>query len=705
MRKADWLSGSKPDCVVRYNGKRVSKTKVRHDTCDPRWYHLTELEVPIAPDGDEAALPAGETGDALIELWEYDTIGADDFLGQVVLTRDMLLRPHARRVQARAAAEPPARARADGLPRPADRVRTSSAAAQRADGTKGEYAGLEPQAYPRARKELPADANSMAKALAQRRELKLAEDEETERPYWYDPVTRESFWEDPRPKPPPPATTEPMFVLPPPPPKRNESVERYDFSPRRSRPRSSSSSSSARRRPKNVDEGVFVKGISDPYARLRVCGQGRESGKSPVRRVEQAGKFSKKDTTPTKNNTLNPVWDDKNVFRAPMPLNDDSAGIVVELWDDDGLFFSPTPRLRETDATELLNTTGGTLRGRCGRAAATRRLGRGARNVLAKITLRARRARPQEGRPARQGRPYAMPTGRAGRRAGSLGQDQVQHGQAQVEPRLRALGAAAAPGGRVKLEIFDYDAIGADDLLGGVSLFRAAQRRGRRKVKLQDRPAPRAQGQAPRRRSARRPRPPRRARRRARSTCASRARRRSRRSPRSRRAPRRPAPLNELNSLAAVEIDIVREAAGRPLGRLGPVRRRVPPRRAQEREAGEAREEGKAAAQSGRRGCCGQGGGAAGAPEEEEDEAVAPRPRRAAARTRRRRRGLAARGRSTTRSTRSGTRPRPSGSTRCARCSTRTATRRTTASCSRRGTTTRFRTSATSSARRGSNGK
>ena len=45
---------------MRYNGKRVSKTKVRHDTCDPRWYHLTELEVPIAPDGDEAALPAGD---------------------------------------------------------------------------------------------------------------------------------------------------------------------------------------------------------------------------------------------------------------------------------------------------------------------------------------------------------------------------------------------------------------------------------------------------------------------------------------------------------------------------------------------------------------------------------------------------------------------------------------------------------------------
>ena len=49
------------------------------------------------------------------------------------------------------------------------------------------------------------------------------------------------------------------------------------------------------------------------------------------------------------------------------------------------------------------------------------------------------------------------------------------------------------PGGRVKLEIFDYDAIGADDLLGRVSLDRRALLSGadERWVKLQDRPAPR----------------------------------------------------------------------------------------------------------------------------------------------------------------------------------------------------------------------
>ena len=385
---------------------------------------------------------------------------------------------------------------------------------------------------------------------------------------------------------------------------------------------------------------MFVKGISDPYARLRVCGQGRESGKSPVRRVEQAGKFSKKDTTPTKNNTLNPVWDDKNVFRAPMPLNDDSAGIVVELWDDDGLFFSADSLgFVKLTATELLNTTGGTLRRPLrplpGGDAVTGWVEVRA-NVLAKITLHVLAARGlKKVDLLGKGDPYVVADweGWSARRLGKT-KTKYNTDKPKWNHAFELSVPLQRPGGRVKLEIFDYDAIGADDLLGRVSLDRRALLSGadERWVKLQDRPAPRgAKGKKLTKKEKRKAAEA--AEKGAatgeihlRISCAPQIAALTAVAARAKTLQRT---QNELNSLAAVEIDIVRCKGLRKADRSGDSDPFVVVYRlGVHKSAKQVKREkkAKAAAQSGRRGCCGKSGGAAGAPEEEEDEAVAPAP-------------------------------------------------------------------------------
>ena len=473
VRKADWMGGSDPYCVVKYLDKRVAKTKVRANTQDPRWYHMVELEIPVAPDGDEEALAPGDSADVLVEVWEHDTVGADDFLGRVVLTRDMLLRPHSADVFK---LQPRPGKPKEPIPSgyldlhitcsflPGKRVPLP-------DGSEWRYEGLEPDNYPRWPIPLDPNAASMAKALATRRELKVAHDEAHDRSYYFDPATRESFWVDPRPKPPPPATTEPVFVLPPPPPLRNPSVEKFDFAPTIAPPEVELEVVVLRCGDlKNVDTW----GKSDPFVRLRVDGHGRETMKSPVRRVGANGKMLKKDVTPVKSNNLNPVWEDANAFRLPMPLNDNTAGVMLEVWDDDGLFFG-SDSLGEVrlSATELLNSSGATirrpLRPTPGGPTVTGWIEVRVQ-LLAKITLHVICARGlRKVDLLGKGDPYAVIRWE-GWNARKLGKTKTKYNtdKPRWEHACELTVPLQRPGGRVVIEVFDYDAIGADDLLGRV---------------------------------------------------------------------------------------------------------------------------------------------------------------------------------------------------------------------------------------------
>ena len=94
IRPADWgVSGvlggrADPYCVVKYQGKRVAKTKICNSTLDPCWNAVFEFTVPTH------APTEGEAADLLIEVFDHDLVGSDDFLGCAIIPHEHLLRPH-----------------------------------------------------------------------------------------------------------------------------------------------------------------------------------------------------------------------------------------------------------------------------------------------------------------------------------------------------------------------------------------------------------------------------------------------------------------------------------------------------------------------------------------------------------------------------------------------------------------------------------
>ena len=94
VRPADYgISGvlggrADPYCVVKYQGKKIAKTKVCSSTLDPCWNAVFEFTVPTH------APTEGEAADLLIEVFDHDLVGSDDFLGCAVIPHEHLLRPH-----------------------------------------------------------------------------------------------------------------------------------------------------------------------------------------------------------------------------------------------------------------------------------------------------------------------------------------------------------------------------------------------------------------------------------------------------------------------------------------------------------------------------------------------------------------------------------------------------------------------------------
>ena len=88
VRPADYgISGvlggrADPYCVVRYQGKKIAKTKVCSSTLDPCWNAVFEFTVPTH------APTEGEAADLLIEVFDHDLVGSDDFLGCAVIPHE-----------------------------------------------------------------------------------------------------------------------------------------------------------------------------------------------------------------------------------------------------------------------------------------------------------------------------------------------------------------------------------------------------------------------------------------------------------------------------------------------------------------------------------------------------------------------------------------------------------------------------------------
>ena len=73
LRKVDLLGKGDPYAVIRWEGwnaRKLGKTKTKYNTDKPRWEHACELTVPLQRPG----------GRVVIEVFDYDAIGADDLL-------------------------------------------------------------------------------------------------------------------------------------------------------------------------------------------------------------------------------------------------------------------------------------------------------------------------------------------------------------------------------------------------------------------------------------------------------------------------------------------------------------------------------------------------------------------------------------------------------------------------------------------------
>jgi hypothetical protein len=78
---------SDPYCVVRWCGHEIGRTRVIQNDVHPKWDELFEMSVPK----DVVGYPV-EGGCSLhIEVYDKDLVGADDFLGEVMLEGDKLL--------------------------------------------------------------------------------------------------------------------------------------------------------------------------------------------------------------------------------------------------------------------------------------------------------------------------------------------------------------------------------------------------------------------------------------------------------------------------------------------------------------------------------------------------------------------------------------------------------------------------------------
>lgn len=312
---------SDPYATVRYRGKTVAKTKVQKGTLDPRWHACFEVEVPTFEPME------GAEADALIEIFDQDIVGSNDFLGCVVLTQDMMLRPHYGDIF-------------ELGPRP--NAKTGEIAPTGFLDLKIESSfipsTLERIDWPRDMLQPDCmDINEEVDALVAynetwgKRNILFAKDEKTGKRYWYEAAQDGScqrWWDDPRPLPPRPLTT---FRVPAAGPKPSPTKRKYAKvnEPKHGEP-------GYEFRPVAVVEVNAIRagglkntdrfGLSDPYVSIRY-------GSSHA--VQTVGK------TRVVNNSLDPVWSD-TPFRFAVPLDSEcvETSLLVELWDSDSKYLS-----------------------------------------------------------------------------------------------------------------------------------------------------------------------------------------------------------------------------------------------------------------------------------------------------------------------------------------------------------------------------
>ena len=87
---ADLHGSSDPYIVAMFQGKKLGLTRIRPRTLNPRWVNESFV-VPTADALPDARnMPRSQKGLFRLELYDYDWIGANDFLGNVELTKPRL---------------------------------------------------------------------------------------------------------------------------------------------------------------------------------------------------------------------------------------------------------------------------------------------------------------------------------------------------------------------------------------------------------------------------------------------------------------------------------------------------------------------------------------------------------------------------------------------------------------------------------------
>ena len=322
LRSADvgiFSSGkSDPYATVRYQGKTIAKTKVQKNTLDPLWYACFELEIPTFQPVE------GAEADALVEIFDYDLAGSDDFLGCVAISQDMMLRPHYGDVF-ELGPRPNAKV---GDPMPTGFVNLKIECSYIPHS-------LQPVLWPRAPSLGQSEQSQKEDEVAKyeqtwaKKDIRTAIDEETGRRYWYEKVqgalsgAYPRWWYDPRPLPPRPS---PTYHVPNAAPRPSPTKRKYA---RCNEPKPGDPG--YKFRPTAVVEVNVLRarnlrkadrfGKSDPYAAIRY---------GPAYALQTVGR------TRIVNNCLDPVWGDCPLrFPLPLDVHCGDQNLVIELWDSD----------------------------------------------------------------------------------------------------------------------------------------------------------------------------------------------------------------------------------------------------------------------------------------------------------------------------------------------------------------------------------
>lgn len=309
---------SDPYATVRYCSKTIAKTRVRKNTLNPVWCECFEFEIPTfePKEGAETSI--------LIEVFDRDLAGSDDFLGCVAISQDLLLRPHYGDVFE--LGPKPNAGVDDPIPSGYIDLKIETSYIPKS---------LQPVQWPRApslQRAAPSPVEDEEVVYEQnwaQRDIRSAVDKEAGKRFWYEKVNGAQtlscprWWYDPRPLPPKPNS---LFPIPLPAPKSSSTKRKYEIL---NEPRPGDSEYTLR--PTAIVEVNVLRasglknsdriGKSDPYATVRF---------GPIHALKTVGR------TKIVNNSLDPEWGD-SPLRYPIPLDSECSqqNLVIEIWDSD----------------------------------------------------------------------------------------------------------------------------------------------------------------------------------------------------------------------------------------------------------------------------------------------------------------------------------------------------------------------------------